>query len=308
MAVKIKNNCYLKRYSSNEIQIQQYDSETCNAPASFETDSWKTISNAVKSGETEMYKVGDTRKIAIDTTTIESPVVNTGSINRGPVYEYTLRLANKSTPEECNNDDFSQTACGFVIEFADVIARYNMNSNFNGGEHVDGHGNVGGWAACEMREYVNDKIYNLLPNDLKEVITETKVISSYGLLDDHNFTTTDKLFLLDLIEIESENVYNIEDYDTLINHTRQLDYYEQQKIMYDGSTYSNIAPQRVMKGYYSGSEAYGMQYIGMYYWLRTADLTIKNNFAYITSNAVNPSIGYQSSPAAFGVAPAFRLG
>lgn len=38
-----------------------------------------------------------------------------------------LRIANKETPVECSTEDFSQTACGFVLEFADQITGHPMN-------------------------------------------------------------------------------------------------------------------------------------------------------------------------------------
>ena len=34
---------------------------------------------------------------------------------------YTVRVANNTKPEECTRQDFSQTACGFVVEFADIV-------------------------------------------------------------------------------------------------------------------------------------------------------------------------------------------
>lgn len=54
----------------------------------------------------------------------------------------TVRVANNTTPNECTAEGFSQTACGFVIEFEDVITTYNMNSSDT---------NVGGWKDSEMR-------------------------------------------------------------------------------------------------------------------------------------------------------------
>ena len=304
MAVKIGDNCYIKKYSDTQIIKQKYTSDTCNAPTSFETDTWETIANAVRTGETEMYNVGDTKTIKIDTTTLERAVFNRYSINQGPIYDYTLRLANKSAPSKCNENGFSQTACGFVIEFADVISYHNMNSTSNGGELVNGHGNVGGWPACEMRQYLNETIYNLLPNDLKSVIVDTNVVSSYGRLESANFESTDKIFLLDLIELAGENNYRIND-DSLINHTRQLDYYENLRVTNEESVYYYLSHDRLKKGYYEGAEPYGMSYIGVPYWLRTADLSIKNNFGLINYDG---EATFQSSTGYLGVSPAFKIG
>lgn len=40
--------------------------------------------------------------------------------------------------------------------------------------------NVGGWPATSMRTYLNGDFYNLLPDDLKNNIIDTTVISGYG--------------------------------------------------------------------------------------------------------------------------------
>ena len=58
------------------------------------------------------------------------------------------QIANISTPEECSTEGYSQTACGFVIEFADIITEYHMNEYSD--DYPDGT-NVGGWEASEMR-------------------------------------------------------------------------------------------------------------------------------------------------------------
>ena len=39
----------------------------------------------------------------------------------GELGVHTLRISNMSTPQECNDEAFSQTACGFVVEFVDII-------------------------------------------------------------------------------------------------------------------------------------------------------------------------------------------
>ena len=80
-----------------------------------------TIITNVQSGNTDNYNVGDEKEITL-----------TG------FGTFTVRIANKSTPAECNQDGFSQSACGFVIEFKDIITTYNMNlmdSNYGGWEY-----------------------------------------------------------------------------------------------------------------------------------------------------------------------------
>ena len=183
-------------------------------PISFSTDSWTTIVAAVKRGKTENYNVGDTKEVDMGRT-------------------HTLRIANKSTPSECSTTGFSQTACGFVLEFADVIADHRMNPLYNNGNI--GTGNVGGWPASEMRTYVNSNIYNALPTELKNGIINTIVVSGHGnTVGETNFTSTDKLYLLSTHEVYEDDDGNtsngIDRYDTAYNNTRQLDYYSSQNI------------------------------------------------------------------------------
>ena len=73
----------------------------------FEKDSWSTIAANVKAGNTDKYNVGDTK-----------------SVDLGSLGTYIVRLANKST---CTTET-SETACGFVVEFADIITKQKMNS------------------------------------------------------------------------------------------------------------------------------------------------------------------------------------
>ena len=99
----------------------------------------------------------------------------------------------------------SQTACGFVLEFADIITTHNMNSSgeYNGTQYDYGH-NIGGWPNTSMRTFVNNDIYNSLPSDLKNGIIDTSVVSSHGYSDTSNFTSIDKLYLLAPKEIYSD--------------------------------------------------------------------------------------------------------
>ncbi len=99
-----------------------------------------------------------------------------------------MRIANMS---ECESET-SETACGFMVEFADVITKQQFNSS---------NTNIGGWKDSSMRTYINETIYNALPNDLQNKIVSTKVISGHGSKDSTNFETQDKLYLLSSEEI-----------------------------------------------------------------------------------------------------------
>ena len=234
------------------------------SPVAFSTDSWDTIVSAVKTGNTSVYNVGDTKEV-----------------NLGTTYGiHTLRIANMSTPSECSTTGFSQTACGFVLEFADIITEHTMN---------DERTNVGGWPASSMRTFVNNDIYNSLPIDLKNAIIDTTVVSGYGgTRGEENFTSTDKLYLLIPKEIYSD-WSNIN--DTAKNLTRALDYYTAQ-----GITTSNISGA-IKK---SATSTIG-------WWLRSAHLSLGEPFYFFEIDANG---NYKPSPAnvTSGVSPAFRIG
>lgn len=96
-------------------------------PDDFSTDSWDTIIEAVHSGVPTPYHVGDTKEIELG----------------NGLGTHTLRIANTSTPSECSTPGFSQTACGFVLEFADIITTRRMNP-YVSGDYSIGNGNIGG--------------------------------------------------------------------------------------------------------------------------------------------------------------------
>ena len=228
----------------------------------FATDSWEKIISVVQSGGGSLYEVGDTK------------IIDMGSFGT-----HTIRIANTSTPDECATDGFSQTACGFVLEFVDIITEHNMNSTST---------NTGGWPATLMRTYVNNDIYNALPSELKNGIIDTYVVSGHGKNDPANFTSTDKLYLLSTMEVWGSNP----GYDTATAETRQLDYYKAQ-----GVTTSNKSG--AIKQYNGSNTSW---------WLRAASSSSSYDRSYFYY--VYAAGDRDTSPAGFtyGVAPAFRIG
>ena len=138
-------------------------------PVSFADDDWGTIASVVssrKAASASTYKVGDTKEVTIDGT------------------NYTVRIANNSN-YDCSLE--SKTACGFVVEFVDIVEKRVMNSSAT---------NVGGWPATEMRAYLNGEFLAKLPSDLQSVIADTTVVSGHGSTSgETNFTSTDKIYL-----------------------------------------------------------------------------------------------------------------
>ena len=225
-------------------------------PISFSTDSWKTMQKAVKSGNTDKYNVGDTKEVDL-----------------GELGTHTVRLANKS---ECTNGETSETACGFVVEFADIISAHTMTSSAT---------NVGGWKNSAIRTYINSTILEFVPVELQDVIITTKVISGHGPENgETNFETDDKLYFL-----SPKEIYDVSDAkDSSVIETRQLDYYKQK-----GTNTQNYSA--VIKAYNGAASTW---------WLRTAVLNANSSFFAISSTG-----NYASSYTLYnyGVSPAFRI-
>ena len=227
----------------------------------FSTDDWETIIDAIREGNGSEYAVGSTKEV-----------------NLGTYGTHTLRVANTSTPSECSGTGFSQSACGFVLEFADIITDHKMN---------DTNTNVGGWPATSMRTFVNNDIYNAIPSELRSAIIDTTVISGHGSTSgETNFTSTDKLYLLAPKEIYTD--FNDTD-DTAKDLTRTLDYYKAQ-----GVTTRNHSEAKKKNGTNAD-----------WWWLRAARSNANNNFYYVSSiGSYTNNIADDTN----GVSPAFRIG
>ncbi len=222
----------------------------------FASDSWSTIAANVKNGNTSKYDVGDTK-----------------TVDLGSLGIHTVRIANMSACES----ETSETACGFVVEFADIITNQKFNSTAT---------NVGGWKDSKLRTYVNGTIYNALPSDLQNVITTTRVVSGHGsTAGEANFETQDKLYLLSSEEIYGDFASSSSSqYDTALGTSKQLDYYKNL-----GVTTTNYS--LAAKSNY-------------YWWLRSAYSIYNHAFLLVYS------VGYWTGISADGengISPAFRI-
>ena len=267
----------LKNADLKDGNLNDYD---CYNP--FRDDSWETIASNVKTGNTSKYNVGDEKEVDLGTT----------------YGKHKVRIANMSTPNECNDSNFSQSACGFVVEFTDIITTHNMNpsGDYNGKTYQYGW-NKDGWPASAMYKFLNDEsdsssIINLLPKELKNVIKPTITVSGRGSEDTVEYITSpddklDKLYLLAPKEIYSDWS---NDYDSAADLTRQLDYYK-----IKGVTTSN--KNGAIKKNSEGTDAL--------WWLRSA---CSSNiyifyFVYDTGDWNTGNADFT-----FGVSPAFRIG
>ena len=280
----------VQNYNKNKSFVGKFGVEEYSLPTSisFAEDSWETIAELVSAGKISNYNVGDTK-----------------TVDMGKYGTHTLRIANTSTPSECSTTGFSQTACGFVLEFADIITKHAMNDTVT---------NEGGWPATSMRTFVNNDIYNALPSEIKNAIIDTTVVSGHGESDTENFTSTDKLYLLSTAEvwantISSSNIVNKGNDniavfslpapdiinprvgDSARNATRQLDYYKNLGVIID-SDYSGAIKK-------NGTTASG-------WWLRSIISTHSYHFYSVHDNGFwEDDYGVTST---YGVSPAFRIG
>ena len=243
-----------------KLEFNAVERDTLGIENQFQKDSWSTIAANVKAGSTNQYNVGDTKEVDL-----------------GELGTHTVRIANIS---ECTTET-SETACGFVVEFADIITEQQFNST---------NTNVGGWKDSELRTYVNGTIYNALPSELQSAIATTKVISGHGYTTgEENFETQDKLYLLSGHEVYEDGTSNqVSTRDTSYNTTKQLDYYKKQ-----GVTTSNFAGT---KKQYNGGDSW--------WWLRSA--YSDNTYAFLFVAGYG-SLKNDFAEGSIGVSPAFRI-
>ena len=256
---------------TGKLGINEYNLPTS---VSFAEDSWETIATLVQEGELGNYNVGDTK-----------------TVDMGTYGTHTLRIANTSTPSECSTTGFSQSACGFVLEFADIITTHNMNpAGTYKGTQYDYGWNVDGWPASSMYTFVNNDIYNALPSELRNAIIDTVTVSGHGSTSgETNFTSTDKLYLLSTAEVWAQGSSNTIDYDTARDNTRQLDYYK--NLNTDTVNYSPAIKN-------NGTSA-------ALWWLRAANSRNGNIFLNVYGDG---DWGYDNAYITLGVSPAFRIG
>ena len=241
----------------------------------FAEDSWETIAKVVQSGQLDAYAVGSEKEVEIAGNS------------------YTVRVANNTTPDECNQEDFSQTACGFVVEFVDILITGSMSSE---------NTNVGGWPTTDARGLANGIYFKSLPSDLQKVIIDTKVVSGHGNSDrnanrtDGNWESEDKIYLLSAHEVWADKIIvNEKEIDTAYGQTRQLDYYADK-----GVTTSENYSYAIKKDINGNASSC---------WLRAACSSYDNDFL-IVGVGLHGNDHWDNYLAinVFGFAPAFRIG
>ena len=253
------------------------------SPTAFESDSWSTIKTNIQNGNTDQYNVGDTKTVKINNN------------------DFTVRIANKSWPDWCDLETYSQTSCGFVVEFTEVVEKRKMNPTST---------STGGWPATTLRTYLQEDFYNSLPSDLKSAIIYTRVVSGYDCIgsdydyDNHicnnpgnnanNYFSTDKLYLLSGVE-----VFGQDDWDTAAETTKQLDYYQGMESTYVETPEPHYIYPDTYKGY-KGSDG-----STEYWWLRSPRPNHDDGFRTVAQGTI---MGNGAGGGNGGVSPAFRIG
>ncbi len=296
---------------SFKVVYGQSSGETVPAAVAFSTDSWETIKSVgdLDDPTTGPYRVGDTKTIEMDLD------------NDGVNETYTLRIANLSKPAVCNNEGFSQTACGLVLEFVDIISLHVMNPNNLWTNGSYGIGTIGGWEYSDMRAYLNNGkhteinvektdytntgLLSKLPSDLRDNIATTKVVSGHGYNDANNYVTNDKRYLLsqhELMEhgensVGTDGYSRIDFYDASFDTTRQLDYYDQQGVRFIAHSDTIINYEKLHKLY--NNSAYP-------WWFRSANPS--SSVEYMIQMPGERAFMQYTCVTQFGVSPAFRIG
>ena len=224
-------------------------------------DDWKTIINNVISGKGNLYKVGQVKELDL-----------------GTFGKHNVRISNISINDKCKETDFSQTACGFVLELSDIIELKQMN--------LEGT-TTNDWKNSNLRKYINEALYNSIPEEIRLNIIDTKVITGSSDINTTNYETIDKLYLLSAKEVYGDE--GISD-DTAKNLTRQLDYYIKMGVN------QNNSKSAIKK--YNGEVKQ--------WWLRTPYSYGNNNF-YIVNNEGSWSSS-NSISSELGISISFRIG
>ena len=163
-------------------------------------DCGKTLKVTVTTEETKKMEI--IKQISKETTWFEIAE----QIKSGKAKEYlsvkdripfVLKNGQKVCAVVAAINHYNKNEVIFTLE--DCIAKHRMNKNDT---------NEGGWKDSEMKKYLNNDIYNLLPDDLKGFITERKIIQR---IKDKEYVSVDKIWLPSITELGNERSIDVGD-------------------------------------------------------------------------------------------------
>lgn len=259
---------YSTLFDFNSTKITDDTTVYARYKTAFATDSWMTIKNSLVI-DPNFYDVGSEKEVELDID------------NNGTPESYTVRLANTSTHDVCNNENYSQTACGLVVEFVDLVESTQMN-------HYDS--DVHAWNKMDFMKWLNEDFYPKLPADLREVMVPTYPIVSSSVYGGKNSIghanyNWNRLYIpsgrevgLDFGDDDNARDVNVD--------TRTLDYY-----------ISHPANSSKIKKDLNGT--------ARAWWLRTAKFDSEGEFFVITASGAS-TISASTTPNYYS--PVFRIG
>lgn len=98
-------------------------------------------------------------------------------------------------------------------------------------------GNTGGWATSELNSYLNSRMYENLPTQIKAILQQVSIASSIGDQSTELSYSDCYISIPALIEVNNEDRYNVEPYvyeDSIISYMTSSDV---RKRMYEHGTY-----------------------------------------------------------------------
>lgn len=142
-------------------------------------------------------------------------------------------------------------------------------------QHHTSNTNAGGWNGSDIRTYLNNVFFNMLPSDLQNNISEKRVATSKGTSDNVIVFSQDKIWIPTEVEVlgatshgaSMENAYNVH-YSTIFD-----------------------------------TQAHRQR--GNYWWTASPDISNGGNFCFIYPDGSSPYTNGASN--GWGVLPCFRI-
>jgi hypothetical protein len=260
--VTIKSNAIITLTAIYNLVVQKWVVEVDDfmpIDAVLENNSWAVIKYVCRAGMAHKYwQIGDTKNVTL-----------------ADGYTYQVRLSDMTAGRYAYADGSGSS--NNVFEFVKCLPDgYGMNSA--------PATNIGGFAASEMRTYLNSTVFDLLPDDLKAVIAEVTIYSGDGDNLDTVTASNNKLFLASAYEIAGSDVQH--DYYKTAEGSSRFEYYVAHPYSYQ-RTKTNVNSED-----------------NIYYWLRTPYKTSSTSFLFVTNGG---GIGVYVSYDRDSVCPFFVL-
>lgn len=115
--------------------------------------------------------------------------------------------------------------------------------------------NAGGWASSSLNEYLNTRLYNSIPTQIKSLMKQVIVSSSIGSQSIEISSSNCYVTIPSVIEVSNESSINVEPY------------------IYEGSTISYMTSNNMRRRMFSNGNYGG-------YWLRSPNISYSNSYVY----------------------------